>query len=102
MTRIWADLGLAWVADTVQIQHGDHASDRREHDVLAQLPVVEDIDKAGAAGIDVLAWVNASNSMRVRAQAIARKAKKGTDTETLRERVYQALKGVRMSGGKVI
>ncbi len=102
MARNWDELGIVWVADTVAEQVGDNATSRRELNVVAQLPRIVDIDKATAAGIDVLAWVNSANSMRVRAQSIARDvARKGgaKDAESIREKVYAALRGVRSTSG---
>lgn len=103
MARNWDDVGLGWTAEDVSKVFGENnASDKRVI-ATAQLPVVKDLDKLKAAGVDVLAWLNASNSMRVRAQAIGRKAKKNADVETLRESVFSALKGVRMTAsGRVV
>lgn len=87
--RDWAALGIEWETESVSKQFGDHATDRK---VVgnAQLPRIIDLDKARAAGISILAWINSSNSMRVRAQAIARATKDRTP-EVLREAVFAAL-----------
>lgn len=97
MTRNWEEIGIVWEADDVSKQYGDHATDRKVI-AVAQLPRISDIDKAQAAGIDILGWVNSSNSMRVRAQAIAR-ANPKLDAEALREEVFKALLGQRNVGG---
>lgn len=105
MDRNWNDLGLAWEAGEVAKQFGDNATDRRTLNIKAQIPKVTDIDKATAAGIDVLAWVNSANSPRVMAQDVARKraekSPKPTDEE-MRELVFSRLKGVRNVGGRVV
>lgn len=93
--RDWAAIGINWITEPVQKQHGDHYTDR--HVVgNAELPQIADIDLVAKSGVSILAWLNASNSMRVRAQAIAR-THKGT-AEELREKVFAALLGQRQSG----
>ena len=95
MARNWEAIGLSWLAEDVSKVFGENnASDKRVV-ATAQLPVVTDLDKLAAGGVDILAWLNASNSMRVRAQAIARKNPKA-DPEKMRELVFSALQGVRM------
>ena len=100
MARDWEAVGLDWIAEPVSRVFGENnASDRRVV-ATAQLPVVRDLDLLAAAGVNVLAWLNAANSMRVRAQAIARDHK--GDIESLREKVWNALLGVRMAGSRVV
>jgi hypothetical protein len=95
-TRNWAEIGIEWEVEDVQKQFGDHATDRKVVG-QAQLPRIVDIDKAAKAGIDILGWVNSSNSMRVRAQAIGRAAAGKIEAEALREQVFAALLGNRAS-----
>lgn len=102
--RIWADVGIDWATDEVGEQAGPNKSDWRKIGD-AQLPVIVDLDKAKAAGIDILALLNASNSPRVRAQAMERDAlaeKPVPDVETRRERIFNWLKGVRNGTARTV
>lgn len=105
--RNWAEIGLDWAAEEVMKQFGENNQSDKRIVGVAQLPIVTDIDKLGASGVDVLAWLNSSNSLRVRAQALGRSSKLPKNAadekvEQLREKVYSAMLGVRMSGGRVV
>lgn len=100
-TRDWAAIGLGWVTEPVSKVFGDNNQSDKRKVADAEIPQVLNIDLLAAAKVDVLGWLNASNSMRVRAQAIAR-THKGT-AEELREKVFQALLGQRnVTGGRTV
>lgn len=100
MSKNWEEMGLSWTRNVVSKQHGDHASDRAEVGISEE-PKIVDVDKFRAHFGDavLLHWLNSANSLTVRSQTIAR-SNRWTDaeTETLRDRVYMAIKGVRMAG----
>jgi len=97
-TEQWAAIGINWIAEPVSEVFGENnQSDKREV-AIAQLPQIIDIDKAAKGGINILNWLNASNSMRVRAQAIAR-SHQTLKPDAMREMVFAALLGQRAAGG---
>lgn len=93
--RDWSAIGIVWESDDVSEVFGENNQSDKRVVATAQLPRIIDLDKAAKAGVNILAWLNASNSMRVRAQAIARATEGKLDVEALRERVFAALLGQR-------
>ena len=98
-TRNWASLGIVWFAEAVNEVFGENNQSDKRKVAIAQLPQIADLDKATKAGINILAWLNASNSIRVRAQAIARASMGELSIEALRERVFASLLGQRAVSG---
>lgn len=97
--HVWANYGITWNAETVGKQNGPNKTDWVAYPTKAQIPTVSDYEKfvAHFGKPLVLAWLNASNSMRVKAQAVSRGLiESGTkDADTIRQGVYNALLGLR-------
>lgn len=98
--RDWAALGILWVESEVSRQHGPNKTDRAVIGT-GQVPQLTDIDKAVEAGLEaaILAGTNGT-SWRVTAQDVSRSYIEATkasdrDVETLRERIFSRLKGMR-------
>ena len=104
-SHVWANYGMTWETEKVSKQAGPNKSDRVAFHTLAQLPKIEDFSKFEThfGKPAVLAMLNASNSIRVRAQAINRARLEAGDkaTETLRNCVYNAMRGVRASASPI-
>lgn len=97
MARNWADLGIEWSEEQVRRQNGDNASDKAALRGTAQIPVVKDLDKFVAHfGANCVLGIMDGTSVRVMAQDVNRRLlAKGADAESIREAVYNRLKGVR-------
>jgi hypothetical protein len=97
--RNWQEMGLSWTTVPVREQAGDHATDRIGAG-YAEVPVVTDVAKfvAHFGEPRALAIFNRANSLRVAAQSIARGSK--DSAETLREKMYNSLIGVRNAGAR--
>lgn len=97
--HVWANYGISWEAETVGKQNGPNKTDWVAYPTKAQIPRVSDYEKfiAHFGKPLVLAWLNASNSMRVKAQAVSRGLiENGTkDAEVIKQGVYNALRGLR-------
>src|SRR5512138_48530 len=104
MSRNWEELGIRWESSVVMRQHGDHASDRRPLGD-AQIPVLEDTEKAIANGLGpaILKGVNGT-SWRVMAQDVSRnRLEDGVkDADVIREDVYKRLLSIRTTGTRVL
>ena len=104
-SHVWADYGMTWETETVSKQAGPNKTDRVAFNTPAQLPKIENFEKFEAhfGKLAVLAMLNASNSIRVRAQAInrARLEAGEKDAESLRNSVYNAMRGVRASASPI-
>jgi len=104
-SHVWADYGMTWETETVSKQAGPNKTDRVAFATPAQLPKISDFEKFEAhfGKLAVLAMLNASNSIRVRAQAInrARLEAGDKDTENLRNAVYNAMRGVRATASPI-
>ncbi len=102
--RNWAALGIVFVQDTVAKGTG---TNKIEYRTKAELPTVGDWEKFvehfGAPS--VLNMLNASNSIRVGAQAICRdllERNANCPAEEMREAVYAWMKGVRGRSAQTI
>ena len=104
-SHVWANYGMTWETETVSKQAGPNKTDRVAFATPAQLPKIENFEKFEAhfGKLAVLAMLNASNSIRVRAQAInrARLEAGEKDTESLRNSVYNAMRGVRATASPI-
>ena len=105
----WESFGITWKTEVVSKQHGPNKTDRVAYTTKAQIPTVADeaawdkfVAHFGKGG--VLALFTASNSIRVRAQAVCRSAiEEGErDEEKLRQRVYNNMKGIRAQASVVV
>ena len=105
----WASYGITWSTEVVSKQHGPNKTDRVAYTTKAQIPTVADeaawdkfVAHFGKAG--VLALFTASNSIRVRAQAVCRSAIEDGERneDNLRLRVYQNMKGIRAQAQVVV
>ena len=98
-THVWADYGMSWTEAVVSRDAGPNKSDRKPVSTKAQLPVVTDYEKfvEHFGKPTVLAFLNGSNSPRVKAQAVCRGLIEAghKDAETIRLGVYNALRGIR-------
>lgn len=105
VSHAWASYGMAWETETVSKQAGPNKTDRVAFRTLAQLPRISDFElfETHFGKPAVLAMLNASNSIRVRAQAINRARLEAGDKETekLRNSVYNAMRGVRASASPI-
>jgi hypothetical protein len=94
MARNWEEIGLSWETANVKSDNAVIAG--------AQLPVITDYVKLNEAlianGSSLLDLINASNSPRVAAQDVKRR-NPDTSGETLREMVWDRLRGTRASSG---
>lgn len=97
MARNWDELGIKWSEEQVRRQNGDNASDKAALRGTAQIPVVQDLDKFVAHfGANCVLGIMDGTSIRVMAQDVNRRLlAKGADAESIREAVYNRLKGVR-------
>lgn len=104
-SHVWANYGMTWETETVSKQAGPNKTDRVAFSTPAQLPKISDFEKFEThfGKLAVLAMLNASNSIRVRAQAInrARLEAGDKDTESLRNSVYNAMRGVRATASPI-
>jgi hypothetical protein len=96
-TRDWTAIGIEWNAEKVSKQQGDHATDRVVITGDAQMPVVQDLDKFRAEfGDGAILGIFNGTSIRVMAQDVNRRLlTAGKDAETIKEAIYNRLKGVR-------
>jgi hypothetical protein len=105
MSQNWEAFGIAWESEVVSRQAGPNKTDRVAFSTHAQLPKISDFDKFTEhfGKPAVLAMFNASNSLRVRAQAVCRGLlEQGVkDTDALRQAVYNAMRGVRATATPV-
>ncbi len=105
MSQNWESFGISWTSETVSRQNGPNKTDRVAYSTPAQLPQVADYDKfvAHFGKPAVLAMVNASNSIRVRAQAVCRGLLENgeRDADKLRQAVYNAMRGVRAQASPI-
>lgn len=94
----WESMGITWTTGPVRKQHGPNGADRREV-ATAQIPeITGPLAFANHFGENVLTnWLRSSNSLRVRAQAVARTHPEATADE-LRMMMYNAIRGVRAAG----
>jgi hypothetical protein len=106
----WADMGLSWTTETVSRQNGANKADRVAYSTPAQIPFVTDlasypkfVEHFGEA--TVLSFINASNSIRVRAQAVNRAALETNakcGAAELRLKVYNTMRGIRAAMAPMI
>ncbi len=105
MSQNWDTFGITWVEETVSRQAGPNKTDRVAYSTPAQLPQVADYDKfvEHFGKPAVLAMFNASNSLRVRAQAVCRGLLENgqKDRDTMRQAVYNAMRGVRAQASPI-
>lgn len=105
MSQNWEEFGISWATETVSRQNGPNKSDRVAYTTPAQIPQVADYDKfvSHFGKPAVLAMVNASNSIRVRAQAVNRGLIENgeRDADKLRQAVYNAMRGVRAQASPI-
>ena len=98
-THMWADYGMTWNAEEVGRNTGPNKSDWKAFPTKAQIPQVVDYDKfvTHFGKPTVLAFLNGSNSPRVKAQAVCRGLIESgiKDTDAIRNGVYNALRGIR-------
>lgn len=105
MSQNWESFGISWESEVVSRQNGPNKTDRVAFHTHAQIPKIADYDKF----VDhfgkpaVLAMFNASNSIRVRAQAVNRGLIENgeKDTDKLRQAVYNAMRGVRATASPI-
>lgn len=101
MARNWDEIGLAWSAESVSRRHGENASDKSVIGT-GQIPVVSDLDKVREHfGDEVITGALNGTSWRVMAQDVSRRSleKDIKDAETIREAVYNRLRGIRNPAG---
>jgi len=105
MSQNWESFGISWTDEVVSRQAGPNKTDRVAFSTKAQIPQVADYDKfvAHFGKPAVLAMVNASNSIRVRAQAVNRGLIEDgeRDADKLRQAVYNAMRGVRAQASPI-
>ena len=96
MARDWNSIGIDWTQEPVSKQAGDHATDRK---VIgdAEMPIVKDLTAFIAEfGEDCVLGIMDGTSLRVMAQDVNRRLiPKGDKGETIREAIYNRLRGVR-------
>lgn len=104
-TRNWDAIGIRWDdSKDVHRQAGDHATDRISLGA-GQVPQLYDLDvfmsSVSNARELILGGMNGGQSWRVAAQDVSRSAyETGTkDAETIRERVWNRIQGIRATGG---
>lgn len=92
----WADYGIEMSIESVQKQHGDHATDRVIVNDKAMIPTVVDVEKFVAAfgGATMLDFVNGT-SLRVKAQAVARRMAGEKDSAKIESALLNMIRSVR-------
>lgn len=102
MENTTLEYGIEWVEETVQKQHGDHATDRAVLNGKAQIPVVRDLAPfvAEFSEAAVLGSLDGT-SIRVMAQDVNRRLlAKGEKPETIRAAIVNRLRGIRNAGAR--
>jgi hypothetical protein len=97
MSQNWDDMGIAWVTGIVSRENGGHRTDRAPLGT-AYYPTISNLEKAIAhfGSSTVLAWINASNSIRVMAQSINRAGiEHRVPADEIKTRIYNRLRGMR-------
>ena len=102
MENTTLEYGIEWVEETVQKQHGDHATDRAVLNGKAQIPVVRDLTAfvAEFSEAAVLGSLDGT-SIRVMAQDVNRRLlAKGEKPDTIRAAIINRLRGIRNAGSR--
>lgn len=97
----WASFGISISIESVQKQMGDHATDRKIVNDRALIPTVVDVELFMKAfgGEALLDCVNGT-SLRVKAQAVARRMANERDTMKIENALMNMLRGIRSAANR--